>query len=116
MSTATTIALQGKYPLTTGEVDRRVTRTSPGVYVLSHDGEHARYVGRSDKNVRSRLKDWVGTYAYFWFAYASSPKDAFEKECTLFHKFGGSTALDNKIHPDRPANCNWQCPVCSHYG
>ena len=39
-------------------------------------------------------------------------KAAFEKECQNYHDFGGSKKLDNKIHPDRPKDKDYECPVC----
>lgn len=107
--------MEGPYLLSYAEIDERVTRTSPGVYELSvSKGGPVRYVGRSDDDLNGRLKQWVGSkYNYFSFEYCSSPKAAFEKECTLFHYHGGTEKLDNDRHPDRPAGTNWQCPACS---
>jgi len=74
-----------------------------------------RYVGRSDTDVNSRLRSWVGKdsrYKQFKYSYATSSKEAFEKECKNYHDFGGSESLDNKDHPQRPEGTNWKCPVC----
>lgn len=107
--------LNGPYDLTTQSIDRVITRTSPGVYVLerstSVDSFVVDYVGRSDDDVSGRLKKWIGKRGYkrFKFGYHESPKAAFEKECNIYHDFGG---LDNEIHPQRPENANWQCPRC----
>jgi hypothetical protein len=114
MTTQTIPALSGPHLLTSATIDQVVTKVSPGVYVLSRDGKAARYVGRSDNDLKTRLKDWVPTaYLYFWYSYASSPKDAFLKECLLYHRYGGSSVLDNRIHPARPENTNWRCPDLS---
>ena len=109
--TAVKVALKGPYTLNNETIDSVVTRTSPGVYVLASAGSNrAKRVGRSDTDVRARLKSYVGHYARFWFAYASSPKDAFENECHLWHDL---KPPDNVIHPDRPNGSGWKCPVCT---
>ncbi len=114
--------MHGSYELTVFSIDKHVTKTSPGNYALGYQSNdektfYVEYVGRSDVNVGSRLKNHVGgKYKRFMFSYASSPKAAFEKECLNYHDFGGSEKLDNKSHPDRPANTNWKCPVCKIFG
>ena len=94
---------------------RKVTETKPGVYVLNTRATilTIQYVGRSDSDVNDRLNQHVGEkYDYFKFQYASSPKDAFEKECEIYHD---DNPPDNKIHPDRPDGTDWQCPRCDHF-
>ena len=105
----------GPYNLTNNEIDRVITRTSPGNYALGYTKEktfNVCYVGRSDNDVNARLKSWVGktSQPQFKFSYASSAKTAFEKECHNYHDFN---PVDNTIHPDRPANTNWKCPRCN---
>lgn len=109
--------LNGPYPLTTDGIDGNVTRTSPGAYVLGRMGNDSftvEYVGRSDTDVNARLKQWVGKgYPRFKFGYFDSPKAVFEKECNIYHDFGGpSEKLDNDKHPQRPEGSSWQCPKC----
>lgn len=102
--------------LTNEKIDSLVTQTKPGVYALDKTtgaGFQVSYVGRADIDLNRRLKDWVGKYKYFKFEYATSPKDAFEKECELWHDFGGPQGkLDNDKHPERPDETNWKCPKC----
>ena len=111
--------LEGPYALSVAAIDRVVTETKPGVYVLerstSPESFIVNYVGRSDSDVHERLKDWVGKNRYkrFKFSYMSSPKAAFEKECTIYHDF---EHLDNEIHPQRPAESDWKCPRCYLFG
>jgi hypothetical protein len=50
-------------------------------------------------------------YTHFAFHYAASPIDAFERECRAYHALGGSSALDNRRHPEPPAGLSWACPV-----
>ena len=110
--------MQGPYPLTRDKIDEVITKTSAGNYALGYVNEEktfiVQYVGRADADVASRLKQHVGEkYKRFKYSYATSPKAAFEKECHNYHDFGEGKSLDNKIHPDRPANSNWKCPRCN---
>ena len=112
--------MQGSFDLDNKNIDANITKTSPGNYALGRvEGGtfYVSYVGRSDTDVNVRLKDWVGQkYSKFKFSYASSPKAAFEKECKNFHDCGGTEKLDNDIHPDRPENSGWKCPLCKNFG
>lgn len=107
--------LIGPRALTFGELDRVITRPSPGTYVLGTSSNGiftVKYVGRSDNDLRVRLKDWVGQYREFKFGYFSTPKEAFDRECQIYHAFGGEAGiLDNEIHPASPASSTWECPV-----
>lgn len=111
-------SLSELHGLSNEKVDTYVTQTKPGVYALDETTKGpftVSYVGRSDTNLNQRLKDWVGSkYKYFEFDYATSPKDAFEKECELWHDFAGPEGkLDNKQHPERPDETDWKCPKCN---
>ena len=112
-----TTGLKGPFSLTDEKIDSVVTRTSPGAYALgyvnSSDAFIVKYVGRSDDDINDRLHDWIGEYSKFKFGYFTSPKAAFEKECRIWHDFGGpEDLLDNEIHPDRSDGSDWECPVC----
>jgi len=101
------------YKLDSASIDQAVTKKSPGVYVLDRTttpGFTVNYVGRADDDLAQRLKAWVtdGRYGYFQFEYHSSAKAAFERECQLYHLYPN---LDNSIHPARPANTSYACPV-----
>ena len=105
--------LYGPYSLTTKGVDENVPVKSAGVYALGKTKDKIFYIsrtGRSDDDVNGRLKQHVGNYSEFEFTYASCSKDAFEKECELYHYYSG--APGNIIHPARPANTNAKCPRC----
>ncbi len=108
--------LNGPYELTESSINRNVIRVSPGTYVLGRAGNSGNfsieYVGRSDVNLATRLLQWLDEYPKFKFGYFDTPKAAFERECRIYHDFGGSDRLDNKIHPQRPQNSNWGCPAC----
>ncbi len=105
--------LYGPLPLTEERIDRHLQANSPGVYALGHADAGTfviRRVGRADEDLRSALKPHVGgSYKHFRFAYALSPRDAFEKECHLYHTLAG---LDNPIHPTAPKDTDLKCPGC----
>jgi hypothetical protein len=101
--------LQG--PFSIGNADIYMTQTSPGVYILSKDGKTAAYLRRSDNDVGSRIKQSAREgygYTYFWFEYASSPKDAYFKECEYYHKYN---LPDNTNHPSVPFDISCRCPI-----
>jgi len=92
-------------------ISRYVTKVSPGVYILSRDGRVAHYVGRSDSDLASRIKNSINEeidYKYFWFQYATSPMRAYYLECEWFHKY---LPPDNTNHPAVPPGTSWRCPV-----
>ncbi|MEI6746346.1 MAG: hypothetical protein WCL34_10315 [Methylococcaceae bacterium] len=110
--------MNGSFVLSNTEIDNQVTKISAGNYALGKTENgifNVRYVGRSDSDLNARLKQHVGKHPKFKYSYASSPKAAFEQECRNFHDFGGVEKLENKIHPDRPEGCAWECPVCDIY-
>lgn len=114
--------MQGPFSLTTSNINAVITKSTPGVYVLyvAYKGREL-YVGRSDTNIRERLGDHVGErsptarseYKYFTFDYATSPKNAFDRECSLYHYHQPS---DNQNHPKRPTGARWKCPRCNIFG
>jgi hypothetical protein len=113
-----TLNMNGPYDLTLENIKSLITKKSPGNYALGNvqnNSFYVKYVGRADSDVNDRLKTWVGSYKYFKYSYASSPKAAFEKECKNYHDFGESNKLDNDIHPDRPNGSNWTCPECDAF-
>ncbi|MGE5416127.1 MAG: hypothetical protein ACM3UZ_05070 [Acidobacteriota bacterium] len=111
--------MKGPFHLSEGEIDKQVTEKGPGNFALAYkDGDgylRVCYIGRSDSDVNSQLKHWVGKTRrpYFKYSYASSPQAAFEKECNSYHDFSPS---DNNSHPARPASTNWKCPRCAVLG
>lgn len=75
-----------------------------GVYVLSRDGKTADYVGRSDVNVRSRVKSSAAEgrgYQYFWFQSAGNPWEAYKLEQELYLLYHPK---DNSMEPASPKN------------
>jgi hypothetical protein len=107
----------GPFLLTVSTIDAVVTSTSPGIFLLGRSGKSESFriscVGRADEDVKETLKQYVRLYPEFKFEYCSSAKDAFEKECGLYHTFKPSA---NKAHPVRPKGLYLRCPGCLTYG
>jgi hypothetical protein len=109
--------LLGPYKLTYDGIGSAVTRTSAGVFALGHTDANGTFrihhIGRSDRDVGERLRDFIGSNTMFKYGYSSSAKAAFEKECALFHDF---SPPGNRLHPDRPSGTNFECPRCRFFG
>jgi hypothetical protein len=108
--------MDGPFILTNEEVDKQITRVSCGNYALGYvkdGGFYVQYVGRADENLNQRVKQHCKEpYEFFKFSYATSPRDAYLKECRNYHDFSELGKINNKIHPDQPKNANWKCPAC----
>ncbi len=105
--------LFGPHPLTSNGVSVAVKGVGPGAYALGTVDQnnvfHVSYVGRSDDDLAARLQKHVPEpYKHFKYAFYPSAKDAFDKECNLFHDF---EPPDNKVHPARPKGTKYPCPV-----
>lgn len=114
-----TLNMSGPFSLDNESIDKAVTENSAGNYALgwtdTKDNKFVvKYVGRADEDLNTRLKQWAkkGMYSQFKASYANNVKEAFEKECRNYHDFGESEKLDNDIHPDRPKDKTYECPVC----
>ena len=109
--------LHGSFSLDEQTVDKEVAESTAGVYVLGTKRVKSFYVhlvGRSDTDIRTRLKEYIGRYDRFKFATVDSPKAAFIKECELYHAFRGPEGkIHNKNHPQRPQGTTWLCPDCN---
>ena len=113
------LEMHASYPLDASVINRLVARNSPGNYALGRltDDQSTflvSFVGRADNDLRKPLLFWSGegSFSHFKFSYASSVREAFEKECKNFHDFGGTEKLQNTNHPSRPPGRRWQCPRC----
>ena len=116
------LGLKGSFDFNGPTIDAQISRTSPGNYALGYvNGNifYVLYVGRDDVDVNKRLHQHLydsPNYKSFYWDYATSPKSAFEKECSNYHDFGGPEGkLYNKIHPARPDGANWKCPRCGFF-
>lgn len=98
--------------ISTENIDKHVEKNKIGNYALGYmkNGSFVpKYVGRSDNDLNTRLKDYIDTkYKRFKFMYQTSKRNAFIKECENYHDF--IDQLDNKNHPRKPDNAKWICP------
>lgn len=110
--------MKGSYSLDNQTIDEIITKKSAGNYALGKMNKNNKfsvsYVGRSDINLKQRLKQWAkeNDLPLFKYSYVTSPKAAFEKECENYHDFNPPR---NEIHPDRPDGTNWKCSVCDKF-
>jgi hypothetical protein len=99
------------HELTADQVADVVTEDALGVYMLYADPEGSpSYVGRAEQ-VRSALLDHVDDYEAFWADRMPNATAAYNKQVDLFHFHGGTEALDNDRHPQRPHK-NVKCRHC----
>lgn len=118
----------GPFDLTDDEVNKRVEENRVGNYAFgcieNIDGKRVfvvRYVGRSDTNLRERIKQsykqnesifFDSKCNFFKFSYASTIQEAYEKECRNYHDFGEHIHLLNKEHPAKPKDKEYfNCPI-----
>lgn len=107
--------LYGPFDLTDEVIDKVVKGVGAGAYALgtSEDNEVLKNIyriGRSDTDLNRRLKEYVGTYKHFKYAFYPNAHDAYRKECELYHNF---TPRDNAIHPDKPNGTSHKCNHCN---
>jgi len=109
--------LTGPFRLTFEEIDLAVRERQPGVYALGTCDTVGRFaimsVGRSDVDIKSRLREVIGAGTHFKFDTFATEREAFEKECELFHDI---QPPGNFIHPGRPAGSTLRCPRCRIFG
>ena len=108
--------LRGSFPLNNESIDKEVAKSGAGTYALGNlNGEKFQtlYVGRSDRDLRQKLKTHIGQVTRFKFEQYSDPKQAFDKECELYHFLKPRA---NTAHPKPPATQTWKCPECGSTG
>jgi hypothetical protein len=105
--------LLGPYKLNFDAINAAITRSSAGVYALGYTSPEGRFcinhVGRADADVKTKLRDCIGSATLFKFGYTPNSKVAFERECELFHEL---SPPGNRVHPGRPQGTSWACPRC----
>lgn len=106
--------LFGPYPLTQDGVSEHVIGSGPGAYALGRVDDNGTfrisYVGRSDADLNGRLVQHVPKrYTHFKHGFLPSAKEAYLKECRLYHDFN---PVDNEVHPAKPQGDSTRCPVC----
>lgn len=108
--------LAGPYTLTQEYIHTIVREKHPGVFVVGNRSQQnefiPRYVGMAHSDLHKRLLDFVGKYAAFKFTYCTSPKEAFKKECMIYHGCGPYCELENQEHPSHGEEESWRCPIC----
>ena len=107
--------LDWPFALTDDDIDGNVD-TGIGVYALGDETEsrfRILFVGRADYDINDRLHLHVGEYPIFKFRRFKTMREAFERECRLFHEF---TPPGNHVHPERPLGTDYRCPAqgCDH--
>ena len=109
------LSMEGPYRFNIKTINEKVTRVSPGNYVLGRRNDHGTflfsYIGRANTDLNSKLKSRAEKIdkPFFKFRYSDSAQEAFRIECENFHDY----VKDGKNkHPKRPANTDWQCPRC----
>ena len=66
------------------------------------------YVGRSDTDVKLRLRNFSGSGSLFKYGYFATSEAAFQNECELFHVISPPRTF---AHPGRPKGTR-ECPCC----
>jgi hypothetical protein len=106
--------LLGPYRLTFEGINNAIRRKSAGVYALGANDPQGnfqvKHVGRSDDDLRAELCERIGSAIMFKYRLFPSARDAFNKECELFHDF---SPPGSRIHPGRPKGTTWECPRCA---
>lgn len=112
------LRMEGPYHFDIKTIDEKVTRVSPGNFVLGRKNENGTflfsYIGRANIDLNSKLKSWVTKTdkPLFKFRYSVSAQAAFGMECENYHDF----VKDGKNkHPRRPTSTDWKCPRCNFY-
>jgi len=111
------VGLSKSYSFNSETVDKIIKIKAAGNFALGELDDNgdfvAGYVGWSDSDIKNEIRAMLGgRYSAFRYSYALTAKDAFEKNCRIFHDLGGKVMLDNKEHPARPERVKWRCPLC----
>jgi hypothetical protein len=123
---STLIAMSKFFPLTETGINDAIKETKAGNYRFCNeevkDGKnvyYARYVGRSDGDVKTEIKlqgllyktdsNELPLYSHFQYAYAKNADEAYTNECIDYHYY--HNGLKNEIHPATPKGSNVKCPV-----
>lgn len=109
-------SLLGPFPLSKQSISE--APLSPGVYVLGSSEKPFIYVGRSEINLRDRIRKHFGEKEtdpslkdnapdHFYYVQTYSLKEAYELECFWYHEF---KPICNIKHPPKPYPL--VCPIC----
>jgi hypothetical protein len=105
--------LRGPFSLVADSIDEELVDNCPGAYALGfidHLGRFSiTFVGSAGEDLKSKLKSHIGTASQFKFRHFALQRQAFERECEMFHQF---LPVGNFLHPSRPPDTDWTCPKC----
>lgn len=105
--------LKGPHELSFDRLEQVLPKARTGIFALGYVDREGRFrvqsVGRDDYDVRARLCELIGSSVMFKFAVLPTPREAFEKECELFHNLRPPSTV---IHPARQRGTDWLCPHC----
>ena len=105
--------LRGPFTLAADAIDEELVDDCPGAYALGFIDQLGRFsitfVGSAGEDLKSALKERIGTAPQFKFKHFAQQRQAFEKECEMFHQF---MPMGNFLHPSRPPGTDWTCPNC----
>ena len=105
-----------KEPTIQKEVDGSSDWSSASVFVLGGirkgaDGKlrfHIKKVSHVDGDLGKELRKFIGKYSGFRFKFSRSTRNAYDKECQIYHQF---KPIKNIAHPTRPRHTKYVCPV-----
>lgn len=106
--------MKGPFIFTSDGIDDVIKDNIIGNYALGtvndKGGLSVSYVGRSDTDLKTELKQRLDTHPHpnFKASSADSAEEAYKKECQNFHDF---SPPENENHPAKP-NLSVKCPVC----
>ena len=116
------LKMNGPFEFDVETIEANVSDKRIGNYALGYKNEKSGnfvvcYVGRAtDQPLKERLKQHIGEhpkkYKYFKYSYASTPKEAYLKECINYHDFGDGGSLFNEYHPSKIPGDDTLCPIC----
>ena len=98
------------------EVDKSKDWSSASVFVLGgiRKGVDSKLrfqisrVSHVDGDLGGELRKYIGKYSGFRFKFFRSTRNAYDKECQIYHEFRPSK---NIKHPTRPRNTKFLCSV-----
>ncbi len=109
-------ALMGPHELTYDCLERELPAGRAGAFALGHvDGAgnfRVQRVGRDEQDLRRCLQAFIGSSNKFKYVLTATAREAFERECELFHALRPPS---NFTHPDRPRGSDWRCPRCFQF-
>jgi hypothetical protein len=105
--------LRGQFDLAADAIEEELVDDCPGAYALGFIDLRGRFsitfVGSAGEDLKAKLREHIGTASKFKFRHYTMHKQAFEKECEMFHRF---MPAGNFLHPSRPPGADWTCPKC----